>query len=299
MSDKLGLTAFHDQLSEARRLLQELQSDKVGFEKLASFLKDHTGINLVPNEKNFCLMAGRVAPLLQQNHFSSYEEYYQTLRGQTPEVVTEFISALTTNTTEFFRENKHFELFKEYLEQLVAKKQKENNREIRIWCAAASTGQEPYSILMTVLETIPNITSWDVKFLASDIDNDVLMRAQEGIYSQNEMQNIPPMIRQKYFTSKPGSRDMHWIINKSLRDMIRFATFNLMSDPYPFQHKFDFIWCRNVLIYFERETSSAVIERMGKSLQLGGTLFLGHSEAGLSKTPLLKSLANASYRRGD
>ena len=290
-------SSIFNQISDSQHFLRELQADSIGYEKLATFLKENTGINMPANEKNRCLMAGRLAPTLQCRNARSYLEYYKLLTSGNPEVLQEFVEQLTTNTTEFFRESKHFEIFRMVLTELIASKQAKLEREIRIWCAATSTGQEPYSILMTALESIPDPGRWTIRFLATDIDTEVLQRAAAGIYSNAEVQNVPPIFRQKYLMPCLAGKAEKQMVQPAYREMIRFAQFNLNTPNFPFRYPFDFVFCRNVLIYFDRDTAADVIEKIARTIRPGGTLFLGHSETGLSRTSLLKSQPFATYRR--
>lgn len=278
---------------------QELSSDRAGFEKLAKLLHELAGIFLPMNEKNLSLMAGRLASTLRDLDLSSYGEYHSLLvSSPDKKLISEFISALTTNTTEFFRENKHYEVLRTLIPDLIRRKQAEGNREVRIWCAASSTGQEPYSLMMTLQEMLPAMPAWDVRFLATDIDLEVLQKAADGFYTESELRNIPPQLRQKYFVSGGERRgEPTFRAARSLREGVRFAPFNLLTEPYPFQHPFDYVFCRNVLIYFEKATALRVIEKMSKSLAPGGYLFLGHAETGLTNADLLETVSHAVYRR--
>ena len=208
------------------------------------------------------------------------------------------MSALTTNTTHFFRENQHYEILRKCLAEIIERKRESHSRDIRVWCAAASTGQEPYSIAMVLQDVIPSAGNWNVKFIATDIDPVPLSYGARGLYTENEVSSIPPLFLQRCFKSVKDSEGEGWQVAESLRKMIRFAELNLIRDSYPFQHKFDIVFCRNVLIYFESQTASAVVHRLGESLSQGGYLFLGHSESGAMKTPLLTGVGPAVYQRG-
>lgn len=284
-----------------KKALQEYQSeslrqlaDEEGFALLADLLKSLAGIHLPDNDKNRTLMASRLGMVLRSHGFQTYAEYHRYLTaGANGGAAQEFVSALTTNTTEFFRENKHFPVFAKALGELRERRMAEGTREVRIWCGAASTGQEPYSILMTALEAYPDLMSWNLKFLATDIDLEVLSQAASGHYSEQEAKGVPPLYRQKFFRASPGSL----CVREEYRTMIRFAQLNLLSNPYPFQHKFDFIFCRNVLIYFDKATTASVLQKMGRALSPGGVLFIGHSESGAMKLPDFAPIAHAAYQK--
>jgi chemotaxis protein methyltransferase CheR len=148
---------------------------------------------------------------------------------------------------------------------------------------------------MTALETLVNFNHNGIKFLATDIDLEVLEKAAEGIYTEHEMRGVPSAYRHKYFERL--KQEDSWRFKPELQGLVRFAQLNLLATPFPFEHKFDFIFCRNVLIYFDRATTSSVISNLAASLQPGGILVLGHSESGVMKLPGFKTIAHAVYQK--
>jgi chemotaxis protein methyltransferase CheR len=283
--------------SDTEGILANLQADQTSFGKLAQLLKSKTGINLVINDKNLTLMASRLIKILKRHQINNYRDYLNLL-GQTDSVyMTEFISAMTTNTTQFFRENDHFEILEQQLTEILAEKRRLHNYELRVWCSASSTGQEVYTILMVLLSQIPNLKSWDLKFLATDIDLQVLQKAADGKYTEVEIKGVSKMNLGIYFQQMQTENESVFQVKKVYRDLIRFAPFNLLTASYPFQYPFDIIFCRNVLIYFDRPTAEGVINNLGQALSKSGILFLGHSETGMMKSKLVKSIANSVYRR--
>ena len=146
-------------------------------------------------------------------------------------------------------------------------------------------------------ESIPNISQWNIKFLATDIDTKVLQKAANGIYSQAEMEGLSSMQRENFFKTIDKDGEKKFSVRPELKSMIRFAPFNLMTDPFPFEHKFDVIFCRNVLIYFDRKTTGEVVARLADALRPGGYLFIGHTETGAIRPPNLTSVAVAAYRK--
>lgn len=284
--------------SSHSQLNSGIYDDLDGIERASNLLKAWAGIHLPVNEKNRSLLAGRLAPILRALQLETLSEYINLLeKSKSRELVSEFICAMTTNTTEFFRESKHFDLFKKLLTEMIPSKLKKLQPEIRIWCAAASTGQEPYSLLITLLEAIQNYSQWNIQFLATDIDATVLQKAARGIYTKAEVQNIPPYLLQKYFIKKAIKEVDHYMVKGSIKNLIRFAPFNLLTDPFPFQHPFDFIFCRNVLIYFDRPTASSVVEKAALALRKDGYLFLGHAETVVGKSRFLRTVSHAAYQR--
>ena len=200
----------------------------------------------------------------------------------------EFINAVTTNLTSFFRENHHFEhLRSEMLTPMAAERQ----GRIRIWCSASSSGEEPYSIAMSVLETGAHRNA-DLKILATDLDTNILAKAQAGRYGADRVKPISEAFQKKYFT--PSGAE--FAVKPELKQLLTFRQLNLLHD-WPMSGPFDVIFCRNVLIYFETDVKKAIVDRMTKLLRPGGALYLGHSEALLGDHPALKSEGKTIYRR--
>jgi len=273
--------------------LKKLENDQAGFDRLSLLLKQHAGINLPPTPKNLTLLSTRLRKILRRHGFSTYQQYYQFLR-KNPRLVNEFVSYMTTNITQFFRENSHFKVLKDVLPEMLEAKSKAIDFELRIWCAAASTGEEPYSIAMTLIEGISDIVKWDIKFLATDIDSAVLDQAMNGVYREKQIETIPPIILSKYFSIFGNGR---YQVKPNLKSMVQFAEFNLNTNEYPFQKPFDIIFCRNVLTYFDQETAHTVLTKLVSQLRPGGVLFLGHSESGNIKHQSLERFAMAAYKK--
>lgn len=283
-------------LHDIQKLLAGLQADTTGFAEMARILKQHAGINLVLNEKNLTLMATRLVSTLQSYGCLTYWDYLRKLQDH-PTHVDELISAMTTNTTQFFRESVHFDFLKSQIVQMVREKQRSTQNELRIWCSAASTGQEIYTILMVLLSAIENPNLIQLQVLATDIDLEVLETASAGVYSQGEVEAVPEAYLQRYFDTIKTGTTTKFRIKREVRSLIRFAPFNLLTEDYPFQFPFDVIFCRNVLIYFDRATGERVVDRLGAHLRPGGLLFLGHSETGLMKSKDLKTVSSAAYQK--
>lgn len=260
------------------------------YDYFAKKMYDYSGVNLPFSAKNEALIKNRLTKLLSRNNISDLESLKEALESKNQKVVDLFISSLTTNKTHFFREDAHFDFFKEELNK------RKDNSELRVWCSAASTGQEPYTIAIVLRENLQPAKLNNTKFLSTDIDLQVLAKASQGKYSESEMEGCPNDLRKKYFQTT-NSKDAKYVANDELRNMIRFAPFNLVTGPYSFQHKFDFIFCRNVLIYFDPATTAKVIHNLASQLKPGGYLILGHSESGSVKDPLIKPLTRAIYQR--
>ncbi len=275
-------------------LLEDLQADEAGFQWIARRIKKTAGIYLPVTPKNLSLVAGRLHSLIRRQGLNGYIDYDRYLESVGPTGMQEFVSALTTNTTQFFREESHFQFFAQAFAKCLEHKRKNGEKEVRVWCAASSTGQEPYSLLMTMRQTLPAYPGIQLKFLASDIDTEVLTIASEGVYSLEDLKSLPALHKQRWVNER---EDGDFQMRKELRDSIRFARFNLHMEKWPFQFGFDFIFCRNVLIYFDREDCNTIIDKMVKSLAPGGHLFLGHSESGMLRHPLVESVSNAVARK--
>lgn len=263
-------------------------SDKM-YTKFAEKMYSLAGVDLPFTPKNHALIRNRIVKLLRRHGFATYEEYWSHLEKGGAETVSEFVSALTTNMTSFYRESNHFDFLAGVLPDLA----KKFGSDIRIWCAAASTGQEPYTIAITAQEAIGS----KARILATDIDLQVLKKASSGTYEEREMQGLPPAQRTKYFEKVKANGDQYWRANDQIHNMIRFAPFNLMNPKYEFQNKFHVIFCRNVLIYFDEATTKSVIEKLVSCLAPGGYLILGHSESGNVKHSELKPLSRAVYQK--
>ncbi len=278
--------------------LNRLQADEAGFQRLSAILKTHCGIDLPLTPKNLSLMASRMRKVLNARKMASYAEYATLLEGGQKGALNEFVTALTTNTTHFFREAEHFEHLKTMLPTLFANKRKAGQpNELRVWCAASSTGQEPYTILMTLLESGALPPNCDIKFLATDIDLTVLEKAARGVYKEEETENIPPLFLSKYFEQDQTNDGSKWRrVLPEFGSKIRFAPLNLV-EAWPFEKQFDIIFCRNVLIYFDSVTAQKTIERMAQQLNPGGLLYVGHSESGHVKTRLVRAMSAAAYQK--
>lgn len=167
-------------------LNKRLESDDVGYGKIEAILRAETGIKMPINDKNKALMASRLISVLKERGLANYREYARVLNDKNPDDIKELVECLTTNKTEFYREPKHFDLLIRELPRILEENKTAGRREIRIWCAAASTGQEPYTIAITLTESIANLAAWNIKFLASDIDTQVLEKASSGNYIPRE-----------------------------------------------------------------------------------------------------------------
>lgn len=263
------------------------------FQHIRQFLKAETGVAL-GREKNY-LIQSRLAALFPRFGFADLKALAAGLLGQpAPALVSAVISSLTTHETSWFRDARLFERLKS--EVLPAIRQ-QDRRDLSIWSAACATGQEIYSLAMLLAEEHITSPVWQVFMLASDICEHVLDYAGRGLYSQLEIgRGLPANYKQTYV----HHRDTHWEISERLRERIRFEQINLIRLP-PDQPRFDIIFCRNVLIYFDRETQRHVLEALHDRLNPGGFLFLGAAESPLGLTDRFSAFQQGSgiYRRLD
>lgn len=239
-----------------------------------------SGINL--GEQKMQLVRARLGKRVRSGNFKSFREYYKHVESdQTGEELCQLLDAISTNTTHLFREKRHFDLLKELVTQWAddAKWRSAANGTLRIWSAGCSSGEEPHSIAMTVHDALSRTRGIDIKILATDLSTQVLSKAQLGLYDPHRVGTVPAEYRQRYFTKIQQDGRPALQVIPELRKLIKFARFNLMSDRFPFKHGFHIIFCRNVMIYFDRETQERLVAKYAGQLQKGGYLMIGHSES--------------------
>lgn len=248
---------------------RDFEFREADFTRIRALIYQHAGIHLNPSKQN--MVYGRLVRRLRDTGVSSFEAYLNALEAhpQSGEW-QQFVNALTTNLTSFFREEHHFPVLAEHLRSL------RNEREIRIWCAAASTGEEPYSIAMTALETLGFSAS--IRILASDIDTNVLATAKKGVYSIENMRNVSQERLRKFFQKGSGSNAGLARVRPEVARIVEFQQINLLAENWPFRQPFHLVFCRNVMIYFDKPTQRRILEKMHRTLPQGGLLFVGHSE---------------------
>lgn len=267
------------------------------FSLIQKLIKDQTGIALSEHKRS--LVASRLGKRLRALELPSLRTYYDYLTG--PDGASElenFVNAMTTNKTDFYRERAHFDfLEREVLPPLKARATQTGERRIRIWSAGCSTGEEPYTLSLTLCEALGRMLAWDVRILASDIDTDVLNQASEGIYPQERASDIPAALLQRYFLRGTGSMAGRVKVGREIRSLVTFRRINLLEDPWPIQTRFDCIFCRNVIIYFDRPTQCRLMSRFAAQLKDEGFLFLGHSESLHGVCDQFAFLRNTIYRK--
>jgi chemotaxis protein methyltransferase CheR len=248
------------------------------FERISAVIHRHCGINLHDGKKE--LVRARIAKRLRLTGMKSFGQYVDfALADLNGAEFTTLVDSLSTNLTSFFRENQHFAFLSDrFLPELIARKHKQNDNSIRAWSAGCSSGEEPYTIAMTLSEALGNAPRWDIRLLATDISTQVLAKATAGVYDKARVDSVPPALRGKYFAPRALNGQTMLAVVPKLRGMITFKYLNLM-DPWPFHGPFDFIFCRNVMIYFDKPTQARLVQRYHDVLAPGGILFTGHSES--------------------
>ena len=258
------------------------------YEYLRKLLKERSGLDLSADKQY--LIESRLLPLARKAGLSGIPELVQKLQGGSSALITSVVEAMTTNETFFFRDKVPFDHFRDTIMPEILKA-RAGKRSVRIWCAAGSTGQEPYSLAMTLKEMGAALTGWRVEIIATDLSQEVLEKAKAGVYSQFEVQRgLPIQHLVKYF--KPNGET--WQINPELRAMIQHRQLNLLQD---FSHlgTFDVIFCRNVLIYFDQETKINIFNRLARQIEPDGFLVLGAAETVVGLTDTFRPIAD---RRG-
>jgi chemotaxis protein methyltransferase CheR len=265
---------------------REFAFSAADFERVRKLIYQHAGISLSPIKQD--MVYSRLARRLRATGMKSFGEYLDGLeRGNNPEW-ERFVNSLTTNLTSFFREPHHFPLFAEHLRKIGTR------RPIRVWCCASSTGEEPYSLAMTVLETFGNNAS-HVSILASDLDTNVLATAQQGVYPLDRVEKMDPERLRKFFLKGTGAHEGMVSVRPELRRMIDFQRINLLDPNWPVRAPLDVIFCRNVMIYFDKPTQHKILSRFAPLMQSDGLLFAGHSESFLHAADIFRSLGKTVY----
>lgn len=258
------------------------------FVQFQRFIHEAAGISLSEAKKP--LVSGRLAKRLHQLHCDSYGSYFQLIAsGTAPEETQLAIDLLTTNETYFFREARHFEHLRS-----VLKERKPGGAQFRVWSAACATGEEPYSIAMVLADLLPP-QSWEV--LASDISARVLETARSGHYPMSRAAHVPPEYLRRFCLKGIDVEDGTLLVSRVLRECVEFVQLNLNSARLPSLERFDVIFLRNVLIYFDLETKRRVVQRVMEFLRPGGYLYIGHSESLHDMGLPLRTVSPAIYRR--
>ena len=249
---------------------------KVEFDRFRKLIYERLGIAL--SDQKVSMLQSRLGKLARKKGMAGYGELYDYFDiHYSSEADSELEDAITTNVTSFFRESQQWIYLREHLRELEYRK---GERRLRIWSAACSSGEEPYSIAIFLREHLPDFFSWDIKILATDISDEVLKKAMGGVYSERDMEGVPQGIVRRHFTAEKAGGDRRYRIDPLLRGMILFRKFNLVYGDYGiFSNPMDLIFCRNVMIYFDKPTQIRIDTQLAGQLHPGGLLLIGHSEA--------------------
>jgi chemotaxis protein methyltransferase CheR len=239
------------------------------FERIRAMLYKHSGIKL--NDSKMDMVYSRLARRLRATGLKTFQDYLARVEKQHDEEWETFINSLTTNLTAFFREPHHFPLLKTHVLNL-------RKRPLRLWCSAASTGEEPYTIAMSMVEAF-NSYKPPVEIIATDIDTNVLNKAKAGIYPKERVEKLSQEVIKRFFLKGSGSNANNVKVRKELCDLISFRQLNLLDNDWPLKGPFDAIFCRNVMIYFDKDTQYKILKRFAPLLEPHGLLFAGHSES--------------------
>lgn len=260
---------------------------------LRDVVMEHSGITL--GEQKRQLVYGRLTRRLRQLGLRSFADYCGHVEQHLEEELGELINAITTNLTSFFRENHHFEhLAAHALPDIMARNA--SARRLRLWSSACSTGEEPYSMAMSVAETMGPASGWDTRILATDIDSQVIAKAQTGVYSDDRITDIPTARQRRWFRRGVGANSSKVKVNEDLVSMIAFRQLNLLKD-WPMRGPFDIIFCRNVVIYFDKDTQRRLFDRFADILVPNGYLYVGHSESLHQISGRFKLIGKTIYQR--
>ena len=262
------------------------------FKEFANYIRSNYGIHFKAEKKT--LIEGRLGNLITNMHMSSLEEYMHYVKAdKSGKAASVMLDKITTNYTFFMRESEHFNYFTATVLPYLANKVQD--RDLRIWSAACSTGEEPYTLAMLIDEYFgPGKGGWDTKILASDISQAVISTAKAGIYENEKIAELPPDWQKKYFKAYDSHQSV--VIEKIKKEVI-FRNINLMDTVLPFKRKMHVIFCRNVMIYFDGPTKEKLIQRLYDITEPGGFLFIGHSEGLNRESTPYRYIRPAIYRK--
>lgn len=246
------------------------------FHLIKNLVEDEFGIHLGEQKKS--LVVQRLQKELWAGDFSSFQDYYDhVIQDSSGQALNNLGDLISTNHTYFFREDAHFDFILQVaLPQLTAALRERGERELRIWCAGCSSGEEPYSLAMVLSEyAVEHSPGIEFHILATDISATALQKAAAGVYTEEQIARVPPLYRLRYFDHLGEGQ---WKVKRNIRKMVLFRRLNLMRREYPFKRCFQMMFCRNVMIYFDEPTRNQMTERFSRYLEQGGYLLIGHSE---------------------
>lgn len=266
--------------------------EKHTFERFRQLVYAKSGISL--GEQKETLVAARIARRMRALNLAQYDAYYEAIvRDQSGQELVQLIDSISTNVTSFYREATHFDLLGELLSRWKAAGQ----RRFRIWCAAASTGEEPYTIAITAAESLGIDSGMDWQVLATDISSRVLQRCMEGVYAPRQLAAVNSAYRHKYFEPMQQNGAKAFAVRDILRDRVIFRRLNLSTPPFPMRGPLDVVFCRNVMIYFDNQTRQRLVAEIHRLLKPDGYLLVGHAESLTGVTNGFKGLKPSVFRK--
>jgi chemotaxis protein methyltransferase CheR len=268
---------------------REFHFTAADFERVRTLIYKHAGISLAPIKQD--MVYSRLARRLRVLGYNTFEEYLAHLESNDEAEWEIFVNSLTTNLTSFFREAHHFDILIRHLREL-------KQRPVRIWCSAASTGEEPYTLAMTACEAFDTLTP-PVAIVASDIDTNVLATAQKGVYPMERVEKLSADRLRRFFLRGSGAQSGFVRVRPELQKLLSFTRINLLDARLPLQGPFDVMFCRNVMIYFDKPTQRAILKKFAPLLREDGLLFAGHSESFLHAADVFRPLGRTVYERAD
>jgi len=260
------------------------------FEYVRKLIYERAGISLSASKQN--MVYSRLVRRVRANGLSSFTDYLGLLEHGDAAEWEAFTNSLTTNLTAFFREAHHFPILAEHVQK------RKSRQQIQLWCSASSTGEEPYSMAMTMAEVFGSFSP-PVHILATDVDTNVLATAQQGVYSMERLEKMPQDKLKRFFLKGSGSHAGSARVRQELRDMITFRQLNLLDDAWPVRGPFDAVFCRNVMIYFDKPTQYNILQKFVPLLARDGLMFAGHSESFHHAADLFKLRGKTVYELAD
>jgi chemotaxis protein methyltransferase CheR len=293
--------ALHDPQSEGDGTPREFALSDQDFNALRALVHQVTGISLAETKRN--LVYGRLSRRLRALKLESFAQYRQLLESDPDgQEMIEFVNAITTNLTSFFRESHHFDYLRQHKLAPLANGAAPR---LRIWSAGCSTGEEPYSIAMTVCEALGDTPRLDLKILATDLDSDVLARARSGVYLADNLKGMSPVRVSRFFEPKKSDDDgggrtgaARYVVKPAVSRLITFKQLNLMHEL-PMHGPLDVIFCRNVVIYFDKDTQRRLFQRYARLQRPGDLLFIGHSESMFKVSEAYTLIGKTIYKRNE
>jgi chemotaxis protein methyltransferase CheR len=263
--------------------------DDKTFNRFRTLVFKKSGIYLRENKKT--LLLSRLGKRMRVLGIDDHKDYLNYILDDTSgQEIVQFLDVITTNVTSFFREGKHFEILTMYMKQWLA----EGQRKFRFWSSACSSGEEPYSIALTLLDATKGFQV-DMKILATDLSTHILANAKKGVYNKEKVSTVKKSMLDQYFQRIKGEEEDLYVVRDEVRSIVSFNSINLSTPPFKMKGPFDAVFCRNVMIYFNNDTKSALLKDIARLLKVGGVLFVGHAESLTGQLSELKSLRPSVY----